>query len=91
MNRTSRDVDYWGGSGEFKFGRPEPVNEKPNFYRNDYFIVGADVRGIDQDIKIHGKFDGDPIFNYKETLDTTYYGGYIGFGGEYRASASSQA
>ena len=83
VNRTSRDVDYWGGSGEFKFGRPEPVNEKPNFYRNDYFIVGADVRGIDQDIKIHGKFDGDPIFNYKETLDTTYYGGYIGFGGEY--------
>ena len=83
VNRTSRDVYYWGGSGEFKFGRPEPVNEKPNFYRNDYFIVGADVRGIDQDIKIHGKFDGDPIFNYKETLDTTYYGGYIGFGGEY--------
>jgi hypothetical protein len=83
VNRTSRDVDYWGGSGKFKFGRPEPVNEKPNFYRNDYFIVGADVRGIDQDIKIHGKFDGDPIFNYKETLDTTYYGGYIGFGGEY--------
>ena len=83
MNRTSRDVDYWGGSGEFKFGRLEPVYEKPNFYRNDYFIVGADVRGIDQDIKIHGKFDGDPILTYKETLDTTYYGGYIGFGGEY--------
>ncbi|HEY8299336.1 MAG TPA: hypothetical protein VIF65_02560 [Methyloceanibacter sp.] len=55
MNRTSRDVDYWGGSGGFKFGRLEPVYEKPNFYRNDYFIVGADVRGIDQDIKIHGK------------------------------------
>ena len=83
MNRTSRDVDYWGGSGEFKFGRLEPVYEKPNFYRNDYFIVGADVRGIDQDIKIYGKFDGDPILTYKETLDTTYYGGYIGFGGEY--------
>ena len=83
VNRTSRDVDYWGGAAEFKFGRPAPVYEKPNFYRNDYFIVGADVRGIDQDIKIHGKFDGDPIFAYKETLDTTYYGGYIGIGGEY--------
>ena len=83
MNRTSRGVDYWGGSAEFKFGRPEPVYEKPNFYRNDYFIVGADVRGIDQDIKINGKFEGDPIFTYKETLDTTYYGGYIGIGGEY--------
>jgi len=87
VNRTSRDVDYWGGSGEFKFGRPEPVNEKPNFYRNDYFIVGADVRGIDQDIKIVNHADNLPIdapfFTYRETLDTTYYGGYIGFGGEY--------
>ena len=27
------------------------VYEKPNFYRNDYFIAGADIRGIDQDIK----------------------------------------
>ena len=61
----------------------QPVQSKPNFYRNDYFIVGADIRGIDQDIKLHGNFDGDPIFTYKETLDTTYYGGYIGFGGEY--------
>ena len=23
------------------------------------------------------------LFNYKETLDTTYYGGYLVFGGEY--------
>ncbi len=83
VTNTHRDVDYWGGSAELKFGRAEPVYEKPNFYRNDYFIIGADVRGIDQDNKLHGQFEGDPIYTYKETLDTTYYGGYIGLGGEY--------
>ena len=64
VSQTSRDVDYWGGQLEFKFGRPASrVQTKPNFYRNDYFIAGADVRGIDQDIKIvnHAdNFDGRP-------------------------------
>jgi hypothetical protein len=83
VNRTNRDVDYWGASAELKFGGAEPVSTKPNFYRNDYFIVGADIRGLDQNNKIHGKFEGDPIFTYRESLDTTYYGGYIGIGGEY--------
>jgi len=80
--KTDREADYWGGSAELKFGG-QPVHTKPNLYRNDYFIVGADIRGIDQDNKLRGKFEGDPIFTYKETLDTTYTGGYIGFGGEY--------
>jgi hypothetical protein len=83
--KTDRDVDYWGGQAELKFGRGEPVHEKPNFYRNDYFIIGADVRGIDQDIKIRGHTEGvsGPFYIYSETLDTTYVGGYIGLGGEY--------
>jgi hypothetical protein len=81
--KTNRDVDYWGGQVEFKFGNAQPVHTKPNLYRNDYFIIGADVRGIDQDNKLHGQFEGDPIYTYKETLDTTYVGGYIGIGGEY--------
>jgi hypothetical protein len=50
-------------------------------YRNDYFIVGADVRGIDQDNHLRSSVGTD--FSYKETLDTTYVGGYIGVGGEY--------
>ena len=60
---------------------------KPNFYRNDYFIAGADIRGIDQDIKISitlatsdRRLRSSPT---RRRLDTTYYGGYIGFGGEY--------
>jgi hypothetical protein len=81
--KTDRDVDYWGGQAELKFGRPEPVHVKPNLYRNDYFIIGADVRGIDQDNKLRGNSGGSPTFRYNETLDTTYYGGYVGLGGEY--------
>ncbi len=82
--KTDRDADYWGAQAELKFGRAQPVYEKPNVYRNDYFIVGADVRGIDQDNKLRGRSSsGFEVFNYKETLDTTYTGGYIGIGGEY--------
>jgi hypothetical protein len=82
--KTDREAEYWGAQAELKFGRAEPVYEKPNFYRNDYFIVGADIRGIDQDNKLRGRtFSGSNVFTYKETLDTTYVGGYIGIGGEY--------
>ena len=79
--KTDREADYWGGQVELKFGRLEPVHTKPAVYRNDYFIVGADVRGIDQDNHLHSPTGID--FSYKETLDTTYVGGYIGLGGEY--------
>jgi len=79
--KTDRQADYWGTQAELKFGRPEPVLTKPNLYRNDYFIIGADVRGIDQDNKLHSSVG--TAFKYKESLDTTYYGGYLGFGGEY--------
>ena len=82
--KTDRDADYWGAQAELKFGRAQPVYEKPNIYRNDYFIVGADVRGIDQDNKLRGRaYNGFDVFTYNETLDTTYTGGYIGIGGEY--------
>jgi hypothetical protein len=81
---TDREATYWGGQAELKFGRLEPVNVRPDLYRNDYFIVGFDIRGIDQDNKLHGQTSGNaPVFTYKETLDTTYTGGYIGIGGEY--------
>jgi hypothetical protein len=83
VTNTSREADYWGGQVELKFATGAPTEVKPNLYRNDYFILGADIRGIDQDNKLRGKFEGDPIYLYKESLDTTYYGGYIGFGGEY--------
>ncbi len=40
--KTNRDADYWGAQAELKFGRAEPVHEKPDVYRNDYFIIGAE-------------------------------------------------
>jgi hypothetical protein len=79
--KTNREADYWGGQAELKFGRAEPVYEKPNFYRNDYFIIGADVRGIDQDNTLRNSVG--TAFSYTESLNTTYAGGYIGLGGEY--------
>jgi hypothetical protein len=79
--KTDRDADYWGGQVELKFGRAEPVHAKPNLYRNDYFIIGADVRGIDQHNRLRSSVGRN--FTYNETLDTSYVGGYIGLGGEY--------
>ena len=78
---TDREADYWGGSAELKFATGAPTEVKPDVYRNDYFIAGFDVRGIDQDNRLRSKTG--TVFNYNETLDTTYTGGYIGFGGEY--------
>jgi hypothetical protein len=37
------------------------VHTKRNVYRNDYFIVGADIRGIDQNNRLRGVFQGNPI------------------------------
>jgi hypothetical protein len=31
--KTDRDVDYWGGQVELKFGGGQPVETKPNLYR----------------------------------------------------------
>jgi hypothetical protein len=83
VTHTNRDADYWGGQAELKFGTGQPTEVKPAIYRNDYFIAGFDVRGIDQDNRLRGVFQSQSIYKYKESLDTTYVGGYIGFGGEY--------
>lgn len=81
--KTDRDADYWGGKAELKFATGAPTEVKPDVYRNDYFIVGFDVRGIDQTNRLRGTQGSTTIFTYNEIIDTTYYGGYIGLGGEY--------
>ena len=83
VTQTDREYDYWGAKAELKFAGGQPTNVKPNVYRNDYFIVGFDTRGIDQDNRLRGKSGGVNVFRYKENLDTTYVGGFVGFGGEY--------
>jgi len=79
--KTDSDIDYWGGKASLKFGTGAPTEVKPEIYRNDYWIAGFDVRGIDQDNRLHSS--AGTVFTYKESLDTTYTGGFIGFGGEY--------
>ena len=83
FTRTDREYDYWGGKAELKFAGGQPTNVKPNVYRNDYFIAGFDVRGIDQENHLRGTAGTVNVYRYNETLDTTYVGGYVGFGGEY--------
>ena len=48
-------------------------------------IIGAGRQSSSSAIrKLRGhSFSGTDVFTYKESLDTTYVGGYIGFGGEY--------
>ncbi len=84
---TDREADFWGASTEVAFGRDRP--KRPRYeggYLFDvyHFGIGADVRGIDQDnrIRIYPDGQGDAI-RYNETLDTTYYGGYLSVTGEY--------
>jgi hypothetical protein len=83
ITSTNRDVDYWGAQLEAKFWSPNQVQVRPRLMRTRYLMVGADVRGIDQDNDLFGSSKGHAIFKYNEKLDTTYYGGYVGIGGEY--------
>lgn len=82
--KTNRDVDYWGVGGEARFGKgPEPVPDSGGYlFRLGYVGIGTDVRGIDQSNKLRLRGDG-PDVNYSESLDTTYWGGFLSVGGEY--------
>jgi hypothetical protein len=75
---TKRSVDNWDAQAEGRLFLPSQ-----GFFRGIYVAAGPDFRGIDQDTSIRSSvpdvFDG----RYNETLDTTYYGGFIAIGGEY--------
>jgi len=84
--KTDRDVDYWAGSGELRFGQePAPLPDAGGYlFRFGYIGIGADVRGIDQDNKLKLSTAGvGSALKYSETLDTTYSGGFLSIGGEY--------
>src|SRR5262245_37898418 len=56
----------------------------PGIMKSAHWGAAFDVRGLDQDLHIKGSTGGvGELFHYKETLDTTYYGGYFTIGGEY--------
>jgi hypothetical protein len=72
-----READLWNVALEARFGST-PNAPVSGLYRNDYFIVGADIRGIDQ--TAGGTVGG---LRNRESLDTTYAGGFVGISGEY--------
>ena len=84
---TEREVDFWGGSTELAIGRDRP--KRPRYeggflFDVYHFGIGADVRGIDQDNRIRLNPDGQgSSIRYDETVDTTYFGGYLSITGEY--------
>ena len=83
FSHTDRDVDSWGVALEFTTPNPRPMI-LPGIMKSTHWGAAFDVRGLDQDLHIKGSTGGvGELFNYKETLDTTYYGGYFTIGGEY--------
>ena len=86
-SKANRDVDFWGVGAEARFGdRPAPVPDQGGYlFRFAYWGIGTDVRGIDQTIKLRldTPSEANPVTRYDETLDTTYWGGYLTIGGEY--------
>ena len=84
---TDREADFWGASTELAFGsaRPQRPRYEGGFLFDVYhFGIGADVRGIDQDNRIRLNPDGQgSSIRYDETVDTTYFGGYLSITGEY--------
>jgi hypothetical protein len=83
FSHTERDVDSWGVALELTTPNPRPMI-LPGIMKSTHWGAAFDVRGLDQDLHIKGSTGGvGELFNYKETLDTTYYGGYFTIGGEY--------
>jgi hypothetical protein len=85
--KTHRDVDFWGTGVEARFGkRRAPAAASGGYlFRFAYAGFGADVRGIDQTNTLKLDLPGapNPVVRYDETLDTTYWGGYLTLAGEY--------
>lgn len=88
VTNTDRDVDFWGVGAEARFGKaPAPARDEGGYlFRLGYVGIGADVRGIDQDIRLRLDIPGAPVnpsVRLNETIDTTYWGGFLSVGGEY--------
>ena len=82
-SNADRTVDIWGGSVETKwFGAPERMGIA-NGHTGGYFSVGADIRGIYQDLDVRMNATTGAAINYNEELDTTYYGAFVAYGSNY--------
>ena len=93
VSNTSREVDHWGLSLEFKqqIAGEEAYREPGTVSNMGYLALGADIRSIDQGLDMRVTHTSVPInFRYKEDLETRYYGVYAAWGGDYTLPLISQ-
>lgn len=79
---ATRDVDQWGASLESKWLLSQPYASMMQVPKS-YVALGGDVRGIDQNLDAIMTSAVGTRISYGEDLDTTYYGAYVAFGGDY--------
>ncbi len=84
-SRSEREVDHWGVSLESKWRLNPGVMGVTRAPHQRTFAIGADIRGIDQDLNETILDPATPAFSavYNEDLDTRYTGAYAAWGGDY--------
>lgn len=82
---TNRDVTHWGGSLEARRIYGTGVSGVTRAPQRRTLALGADVRGIHQDldVRIVNVRPGFTDATYDEDLDTTYVGVYAAWGRDY--------
>ncbi len=72
---SDRDVHVWGVALEGRRHVTGPTH---------YFALGGDIRGLNQSLDLSSSVAGaSGTADYKEDLDTTYYGIYLAYGRDY--------
>lgn len=85
VSNAERDVDQWGVSLETLWNLTPGVMGVTRAPHRRSFALGADIRGIDQDLDVSFSSNNVGIgpATYTEDLDTRYYGAYAAWGGDY--------
>lgn len=94
ITNTDRDVDHWGVSLEAQLNR----YGMPLAHENSLVRFGVAIKAIEQELSLFANdiVDGETI-DYRENLDTFYYGAYIAFdrtvelGGSFSLSLNAEA
>ena len=78
---TDRNVNYWGVAVDGRGGGlVSGLKDGGAAQESPPLRLGVSIRGIDQTAKLNAR---DPLVpspvNYSDTLNTHYYGGYVGF------------
>jgi len=82
---SDRDVKFWGASLESRWLAGPAMMGVTQAPSPKYFSIGADIRGIDQDLSLRTTNPGNAVVStYNEDLDTTYYGAFLSYGGDYK-------